>query len=239
MSRRVINLVALVCAVSVLAGCASKVQVESAPTQAGSPTGPGAAATILPTADTSASASPTLPSPTEQLTMGPTQSSVPDVTYAPAPQPSIAPAAAGAPATPTGTGLTYPTDPCAPLNPDEGCGWLQVSWHEANPNDVSIRVYAVTACLHDATASHPYAACVVNGDTIPKADLVLLGAAPASAGSFRFPLAAAIGEGASPFGSLPGWGPEVQAIAIQAVNGKGGSALATVASSTGCYGCVL
>jgi hypothetical protein len=122
------------------------------------------------------------------------------------------------------------------VNQNEGCEWLRVAWQEANPSGVTIRVYAVTACLHTPTASSPSAKCVVDGDTIPKAALLLLGTAPASAGSFSFVLAE--GETAA-LGWLPGNGPEVDAIVLQAVNNDGGSSFAIVASSDSCNGCTL
>jgi len=103
-----------------------------------------------------------------------------------------------------------------------------------------MRIYAVTTCLHTPTASQPNAQCLVNGDTIPKASLLLLGTAPASARSFAFVLTSPYGEGNFSFGSLPGQGPEVDSIVLQAVNRNGGSLFAFVAtSSAGCYGCVL
>jgi len=110
---------------------------------------------------------------------------------------------------------------------------------ESNPSGVTIRIYALTACLHSATASKPNASCVDAGDTIPKADLLILGTAPASAGSYSFVLEEPIGEGLFGFGLLPGDGPIVQAILLQAVGPGGGSAFAIVATTGGCYGCIL
>jgi len=145
--------------------------------------------------------------------------------------------APGAPSIPTNTRLDYLTDPCSLANTDGACGWLRVSWKEANPTGVTIRVYAFTGCLHTPTASKPNANCLVDGDAIPRASLQLLGTAPASARSLSFVLEVG-GEG-STFGRLPGGGPEVQAIVVQAVNKVGGSLFAIVASSGSCYGCVL
>jgi hypothetical protein len=119
------------------------------------------------------------------------------------------------------------------------CEWLRVAWRESNPSGVTIRIYALTACLHSATASKPNASCVDAGDTIPKADLLILGTAPASAGSYSFVLEEPIGEGLFGFGLLPGDGPIVQAILLQAVGPGGGSAFAIVATTGGCYGCIL
>jgi hypothetical protein len=111
-----------------------------------------------------------------------------------------------------------------------------VAWNKASPNGVTVRVYAVTVCLHKATASTPSVKCLVDGDAIPKAALVLLGNAPASAGSYSFVLG--IGETAA-FGWLPGFGPDVDAIVLQAVNVRGGSQFAIAGSSGSCWGCTL
>jgi hypothetical protein len=129
------------------------------------------------------------------------------------------------------------TDPCNSVNPDEGCSWLRAVWQEANPSGVTVRVYAVTACLHTPTVSKPNANCIEDGDAIPTASSLLLGTAPASARSLSFMLALG-GEG-SAFGRMPGNGPAVNAIVLQAVNSHGGSQFAIAASSGSCYGCVL
>ncbi|HEX7544810.1 MAG TPA: hypothetical protein VF361_08400 [Candidatus Limnocylindrales bacterium] len=201
-----------------------------------SPGSVGRSPTPTPPAATSAAATQTLPGPSPLATASPTPSTLPGATWVPGPQPSLALAAPGAPALPAGTGLDYPTDQCNPVDQNEGCAWLRVAWQEANPSGVTIRIYAVTACLHTPTASSPSAKCVVDGDTIPKAALLLLGTAPASAGSFSFVLAE--GETAA-LGWLPGGGPNVEAVVLQAVNTHGGSPFAIVASSGSCYGCTL
>ena len=153
----------------------------------------------------------------------------------PAPQPSLAPPAAGAPAIPTNSRLDFPTSTCTPVNQGEACSWLRVAWHEVNPTGVTIRVYAVTTCLHPPNVSKPNAKCLVDGDAIPRASLLLLGSAPASAGSFSFVL----GEGeTTAFGWLPGGGPYVDAVILQAVNTHGGS-LFSIAGSSFSYGGVL
>lgn len=113
---------------------------------------------------------------------------------------------------------------------------MLATWNEANPTGVTIRIYAVTTCLHIATASKPSTKCLVDGDSIPKASLVLLGSVPASAGSFSFVLG--IGETAA-LGWLPGFGPDVDAVVLQAVNSQGGSPFAIAGSAGSCYGCVL
>jgi hypothetical protein len=122
------------------------------------------------------------------------------------------------------------------VNPEESCERVHVAWNEASSNGVTVRVYAVTACLHKATASKPSVKCLLDGDAIPKASLVLLGTAPASAGSYSFVLG--IGETAA-FGWLPGFGPEVDAVVLQAVNTQGGSLFAIAGSSGSCWGCTL
>jgi hypothetical protein len=146
----------------------------------------------------------------------------------PAPQPSLALPAAGAPAIPTGSRLDFPTRACTPLNQGESCAWLRVAWREANPTGVTIRVYAVTTCLHTYNLSKPKTKCLMNGDVIPTGSLLLLGSAPASARSFSFVL----GEGETvAFGWLPGGGPDVDAVVLQAVNTHGGSLFAIVGSA--------
>lgn len=242
MNRKVsVPLVLALCAASILAACGSSRQVTTPSTEIrATPSSPGPAAPALASAAPSISPTPTLPSPTEQATATSTPSVGPEVTYVPRPQPSIAWTGPGAPAIPTRVGLSYPSDQCTPLNQDEGCSWLRVTWREANPGGVTIRVYAVTECLHAATASTPSAKCMVNGDMIPKGALLLLGTAPASARSFSFVLAEDGGKGDFALGSLPGYGPDVQTIVLQAVNSQGGSLVAIVATSpAGCYGCIL
>ena len=237
MNRRVSPLVLVACAATMLTACGLNGPTTAGLTRApASPGSVGQSPTPTPAAAISAVPTPTLPSPSPLATASPTPSTFPGATYVPGPQPSLALAAPGAPALPTGTGLYYPTDPCNSVNQNEGCEWLRVAWQEANPSGVTIRVYAVTACLHTPTASSPSAKCVVDGDTIPKAALLLLGTAPASAGSFSFVLAE--GETAA-LGWLPGNGPEVDAIVLQAVNNDGGSSFAIVASSDSCNGCTL
>lgn len=182
-------------------------------------------------------ATPAPPSPTPpSATASSSPSTFPGPTYVPAPQPSLALPAAGAPAPPTGSRLDFPSEPCTSVNQEEACEWLHVAWQEANPTGVTIRVYAVTVCLHAATAAKPSAACLVDGDAIPTGSLVLLGTAPASARSFSFVLG--IGE-TSALGWLPGFGPSVDAVLLQAVTTKGGSRFAIAGSSGSCWGCTL
>ena len=238
MNRRLSALVLVVCAATMFTACGSNGQMTAPLTRApASPVSAGPSPTPVPAVATSAAPSPTLPSPSPLATASPTPSMFPVGTWVPGPQPSLALAAPGGPALPTGTGLDYPTDPCNSVDQNGGCEWLRVAWQEANPSGVTIRVYAFTACLHTPTAAKPNANCLVNGDVIPRASLLILGAAPASARSLSFVLAPG-GEG-SAFGSLPRGGPNVQAIVLQAVNSHGGSPFVIVASSGSCYGCVL
>ena len=238
MNGRVGALVLVACAATILAACGSNSQMTAPSTQAAvAPVGPGPSLTPIPPSATSTGPIPTLQSPSPLTTTSPPPSILPGTTYLPGPQPSLALAAPGAPALPTGTGLDYPTDQCNSVNQTEGCEWLRVTWQAPNPSGVTIRVYASTACLHTPTASKPDVKCIVSGDTIPRASLLILGTAPASARTLSFVLAPG-GEG-SAFGSLPGGGPNVQAILLQAVNTHGGSPFVIVASSGSCYGCVL
>jgi hypothetical protein len=137
---------------------------------------------------------------------------------------------------PAGARLDYPADPCNSVNQNEACAWLRATWQEANPSGVTIRIYAVTTCLHTPTASKPNAQCVVDGDTIPRASLLLVGSAPASERSLSFMVIGGEGLG---LGKLPDGGPFVEAVVLQAVNAKGGSAFAIAGTSGSCYGCVL
>ncbi len=232
---------ALICVASVVAACGSSgPQITQPPRTPAAPTSPGLSPTLPATPVASPSPTPALASPSEPVTDSPTPSQLPEVTYSPAPQPSLALTAAGSPSLPTGLGLSYPSEQCSSSNADEPCEWLRVTWREANPSGVTIRIYAVTACLHTPTASQPNAQCLVNGDTIPAASLLIMGTAPASARSFAFVLTSPYGEGNFSLGALPGGGPEVDSIVLQAVDRDGGSLFAFVAtSSAGCYGCIL
>jgi hypothetical protein len=235
MNRRVGALVVMLGAASLLVGCGS-----------GSPASPtplAVQASLQASLGPSLTPSPATATPVLETSAPPIATPSPSPTpfavtsYVPAPQPSLAVFAAGAPAIPTRARLDYLTDPCQSANSDESCSWLRAGWQEANPSGATIRVYAFTACLHTPTAAKPNTNCLEDGDTIPRASLVLLGSAPASARSLSFTLDVG-GEG-STFGRLPGGGPEVQAIVIQAVNAMGGSLFVIVASSGSCYGCVL
>ena len=239
MKRTLSILVVVLSAASMLSACGSGGVITAPPT--GVPASPSALgplprttpATETMAAETAGSATPTPVAPTTS----PSPTVLPEVSYVPAPQPSLAKAAIGAPALPTSTRLDFLTDPCTLANQDYGCSSLRVVWQETDPSDVTIRIYAFTGCLHTPSASKPNANCLEDGDTIPTASLLLLGTAPASDRSFSFALASG-GEGTQ-LGRMPGNGPAVQAVVLQAVNSKGGSSFAIAATSTSCYGCVL
>ena len=204
---------------------------------AATPTEPAASPTATPVG-------PSLtPAPTEAPTPVPTVAQTPESTpaptsfpsYSPQPQPSIALSAVGAPALPTKVSFTQTSTPCD-LGPNEACSTFRVTWLEANPADVTIRVYAVTTCLHEPTASSQQTNCLVSGDTIPASSLVLMGTAPAADGMLDVEIGG--GETAG-LGFLPGGGPEIDAVVIQAVNTSGGSIFAYAGVSGRCYGCTL
>lgn len=155
--------------------------------------------------------------------------------YSPAPQPSVIVPGSGGPAVPGNARLAYLQEQCT-FGTDEACQALRVTWTYANPANVTIRVYAVTACLHEATASNPNVTCMLDGDTIPPGSLVLLGTAPASADALSFKL----GAGETPgLGWMPGFGPAVYSIVLQAVDANGGSLFAIAGTSGQCFGCTL
>lgn len=233
MNRSLSALVVVLCGASLLAGCGTSDTATAPATEVPSSYLASPEPSPSPSPAPAASA-PTSTPPT--ATASPLPSTFPGPTYVPAPQPSLALPAAGAPAMPTGSRLDFPTATCTSANPNESCEWLHVAWQEANPTGVTIRVYAVTACLHTPTASKPSAKCLLDGDTIPRGSLVLLGIAPASDRSFSVVLG--IGETAA-FGWLPGFGPDVDAVVLQAVNTHGGSAFAIAGSSGSCWGCTL
>jgi len=230
-------LVVALCAVTLVAACQSSDASASLAAQAtpSHQTGPSLPAGTA-AAETVAPQTPAEPSPSPEATASPSPLASPGRTYVPAPQPSLALGAPGAPADLTGVRLEYPQDQCDSVSPNEGCAWLRVVWQEASPTDVTIRVYAVTSCLRAPTESNPNTKCVVDGDPIPRASLLLLGSAPASDRSFSFVL----GEGeTAALGWLPGGGPDVDAVVLQAVNAQGGSQFAIAASSGSCLGCTL
>ena len=230
-------LVVALCAATLVAACQSSGASASLAAQAtpshetgpSLPSGTAAAETVAPQ-------TPAEPSPLPEATASSSPLPSPGRTYVPAPQPSLALPAPGAPPDPTSVALEYPLDRCDSVNPNEGCAWLRVVWQEASPTDVTIRVYAVTSCLRAPSESNPNTKCVVDGDSIPRASLLLLGSAPASDRSFSFVL----GEGeTAALGWLPGGGPDVDAVVLQAVNAHGGSQFAIAGSSGSCYGCTL
>jgi hypothetical protein len=234
MNRRAMALVVALGAATMLAACGSGglATAPATPVPGSYFASPGPSPTPSSAPATSATPAPTPP----MATASPAPSPFPGPTYVPAPQPSLALPASGAPAIPTGSRLDFPTAACISMNPNESCESLRVTWLEANPTGVTIRVYAVTTCLHIPSASMRSAACLVDGDTIPIGFLVLLSSAPASAGSFSFVLG--VGE-TTAFGWLPGFGPDVDAVVLQGINTHGGSAFAIAGSSGSCWGCTL
>ena len=252
MSRWRSALAAMMCSAALVAACQSGGATAAPAAQSTASSGAGPALPSgTPAAETQApqTATPRItppagpsPSPVEsassapEAAASPSPSSAPDVTYSPAPQPSLALQVSGAPATPAGTRLDLLPDPCNTVNPNEACSAFRVEWQESNPAGVTIRVYAVTTCLHSPTRSKPSVQCLLDGDKIPRSALVLLGSAPASDGTFSFVL----GEGeTAAFGWLPGDGPDVDAVVLQAVDAHGGSPFAIAGSSGSCLGCVL
>ena len=235
MSRRVSTLAAVLFAASMLAACgsgaATTAPASQVPTSHPARSEPAARPSPASSSRLRATAQPR---PSLLATRSPAPSPSQEETFVLVPQPSLAPFAADAPATPTEAQLDYLSTPCKSANPDETCEPLQAAWHENNPSGVTIRVYAVTACLHSPTVEMPNEHCVVDGDVLPTASLVLVGTAPASSGSLSFTLAAGA---PGPIGWLLGGGPSIFAIVLQAVDEHGGSAFAIADSSAGCYGC--
>ncbi len=214
----------------VLAGCQATNQsppISASPPPAAAETQPGPSA---------GQALPSPAGPAATAALSPTSGPTSGPAYSPWPQPSIALAADAAPAMPTKVRMVATNDACS-LGPSEACVEWQVTWLEASSTDASVRVYGVTQCLHpqDPTASAEVK-CLINGDVIPSRALVLLGEAPAATGALTFQLAT--GE-TSALGWLPGGGPSVYAVVVQAVNADGGSLFAFAAVSGFCPSCTL
>jgi hypothetical protein len=233
--------VAIVGTTLVLAGCQatnpspSVVSPTPTPPPASSPVTPGP--TVEP-------ASPTPPPPTStpEPTAPPAASATPNATAVPptsgppSPQPTIALSATGAPSLPTKVNVDTTTDACD-LGTGEACATWRATWQAVPSPGVTIRVYGVTTCLHEPTpSSSGEVKCLSNGDTIPSKSLTLLAAAPGADGSVTFQLAT--GEGTA-LGWLPGGGPQVYAIVVQAVNASGGSSFVFAAVSGSVYGNTL
>lgn len=226
--------VVVVCALALMAGC----QATPPNPSATSPAATSAASATEATSSGTPVSSP-IASPAASPTVEPAGSEPPG-TPGPAwtgqPQPSLALPASGAPAVPTRVAMVDSGVACD-FGTAEACERWKVSWLESNPTDVAIRVYGVTTCLHEPTASSEGTVkCLRSGDFIPPSSLVLLASAPASDGSTTLDLA--IGE-TSAVGWLPGAGPIVYAVIVQAVNDKGGSIFAFALVSGSCWGCVL
>ena len=218
-------------ALLLVAGC----QATSPSQSATSPTESSVASAASTPAPTTIP-NPTIAPPTAEPTQPPAASATPGPAWTAQPQPSLALQASGAPALPTKVAVVDTGTTCD-LGTGESCVRWKASWLEANPTDVAVRVYGVTTCLHEPTPSSVGdVKCLKSGDFIPPASLVLLAEAPATDASTTFDLA--IGE-TSGVGWLPGAGPTVYAVIIQAVNDKGGSVFAFALVSGSCWGCVL
>ncbi len=220
--------------VVVLAGCQTSNQgppVTASPTPAATETQPGlSSGQALPSPV--GPAGTTMPSPSS----APTSAPMSGPTYSPWPQASIALAADGAPAMPTKVRLVETNGPCS-FGTTETCAEWQLTWLEADPTDVAVRAYAVTQCLHPQDpAASTEVKCLLDGDVIPTKALVLLAEVPAETGTLTFQLAT--GQ-TSAIGWLPGNGPSVYAVVVQAVNADGGSLFAFAAVSGYCPSCTL
>jgi hypothetical protein len=128
---------------------------------------PPSTASPAPSASLSASAAPT-------ATVLPSD--------APTPTPTASPAAttAVAPAPPAGAKVTYTGSDRHNTGYDTDMT-IKVSWNEASPKGVTIRVFGVTACLPRSNKDH--SACLVKGTPLPDGIRKLLAKAPASKGS--------------------------------------------------------
>lgn len=212
---------------------------SAAPTSGSPAAATASPSAVVPTVTPGATAAPVQPMPSASAEPSPSAAAQPTTaprpSYSPAPQPPIVVPGSGGPAIPASAHLDYPQEQCT-FGTDESCELLRATWTYAQPANVTVRIYGVTSCLHPATATTPDTKCMLDGDTIPSASLVLLGTAPASANGFTFKLG--IGETAA-LGWMPGFGPEVDSIVLQAVDATGGSYFAIAGTSGQCYGCTL
>jgi hypothetical protein len=110
-----------------------------------------------------------------------------------------------------------------------------VTWREASPAGVSIRLYGLTTCLQQATPTTPQVSCVTKGMAIPSADLQVIRTVPASAGSYSW--SGPGGEGDYAASVWPG--TLYYGLFLVAVNGSGRSSPVLVASAGACYECTL
>ena len=111
---------------------------------------------------------------------------------------------------------------------------FRVSWKEANPTGVTIRIYGVTRCLVEALPPlFSQVPCITPKTAIPSADLSLMASLPAATEVYSW--TAPSGEGSpilDPTGRFVYYG-----ILITAVNNVGRSAYVLVTASTFCNGC--
>ena len=182
-------------------------------------------------APTSSSIVPSIAVSSFTPTLAPQPTAVPSITvppppteapYSPGPQPAYAKLAHGAPPAPTALGFKYPSEPCDSGVEGEPCRWVRISWRwqGVDPGEVTIRIYALTTCLH--VPDNDNVQCVIAGDKVPPADMVLVASASATSYACDFKMRP---ETSSYFLDefLGVGGPEVYAYLVQAVDRHGGS----------------
>jgi len=110
----------------------------------------------------------------------------------------------------------------------------RVSWKEANPSGVTIRIYGVTTCPLDVHAAMgAQGPCFTSKTVIPAADLNLAASRPASTGVYRWSAPSGAGDPMyDPTGHIQYYG-----ILISAVNQVGRSAYVLVTARKYCAGC--
>jgi hypothetical protein len=120
-----------------------------------------------------------LPAATPTIAATPVASPTPAPTATPTPSlaPSLTPVPPAAPTNVVETDLVPPAK--CPTAYGASCFAYKVTWSEADPAGVTVKLYAVTKCL-----AKPH--CLTAATAIPSADLALLGTAPASKGVISF-----------------------------------------------------
>ena len=176
--------------------------------------------------------------------------------YSPGPQPSYAMGNHDAPLPPTNLSVSHSAAYPVRIAPypwswscregEDGkwsCGqppyeqewyWsVDVNWTVRYPSEVTVRLYAVTACLHG-----PDEACVAPGDQIDKSDLVMIAESPeirsdqdTASGYFHFTMRpASDGRMTGAVDGFPGtwesYPRQVYAYLVQTVSQDGGSPMA-------------
>jgi hypothetical protein len=115
------------------------------------------------------------------------------------------------------------------------CFSYQVTWKQADPTGVTIKIYAVKDCLNPPIAPDKARTCVTPGTIVPTASLILLGSVPAATGTFTFQL----NDGAT-YGY--GWftsGDYAYAVIVRATNAAGVSPWIIAGSSSKCDACAI